>query len=67
MQAVPWLRQLVADLSLQRPAFVSGSVHEEFVVDKRHWNRGFLSVLWFFLVNIIPLTVALHNHISSGE
>jgi hypothetical protein len=30
----PWLRRLVAGLSLQRPGFDSGSVHVGFCVDK---------------------------------
>jgi hypothetical protein len=34
IKAVPWLRLLVAGLSLQRPVFDLGSVHVEFVVDK---------------------------------
>jgi hypothetical protein len=33
-KAVPWLRRLVADLSLRRPGFDSGSVHVGVVVDK---------------------------------
>jgi hypothetical protein len=48
--AVPWLRQLVADLSLRR----LGSAHAEFVVDKVALGRGFLRVLRFSPVSIIP-------------
>jgi hypothetical protein len=33
-EVVPWLRRLVADLSLRRPGFNPGSVHVGFVVDK---------------------------------
>ena len=33
-QAVPWLRRLVAGLSLRRPGFDPGSVQMGFVVDK---------------------------------
>jgi hypothetical protein len=31
---MPWLKLLVAGLSLRRPGFVLGSVHVEFVVDR---------------------------------
>jgi hypothetical protein len=34
MGAVPWLRRLVAGLSLLRPGFDPGSVHVGFVGDK---------------------------------
>jgi hypothetical protein len=34
MEAVPWLRQLVAGLPPRRPGFDLGSVHVGFVVDE---------------------------------
>jgi hypothetical protein len=59
-RAVPWLRSLVAGLSPRRPGFVSGSIHEGFVVDKVA-----VGVLRFYPVNIIP--PSLSKLISSGE
>jgi hypothetical protein len=47
---VPWLRWLVAGLSLRKP----GSVHVEFVVDEVALGQIILGVLQFSLVNIIP-------------
>ena len=52
--AVPWLRRLVAGLSLRRPGFDPGSVHVGFVVDKVVLGQVFPRVLRFSPVNFIP-------------
>jgi hypothetical protein len=54
-QTVPWLRRLVAGLSVRRP----GSVHVEFVVDKVALGQVFLRVLRFSPVNIILLWLSI--------
>lgn len=41
LKDVPWLRQLVADLSPQRTGFDPGPSHVSFVVDKVLWDRIF--------------------------
>jgi hypothetical protein len=51
---MPWLKRLVAGLSLRRPGFDPGSVHVGFVVDKGALGQVFLQVLWFSAVNFIP-------------
>ena len=54
MQAVPWLRRLVAGLSPRRPGFDLGSVHVGFVVDKVALGQIFPRILRFSPVNLIP-------------
>jgi hypothetical protein len=44
---VPWLRRLVAGLSLLRPGFDPGSVNLGFVVDKVALGQVFLRVVGF--------------------
>jgi hypothetical protein len=51
---VPWLRRLVAGLSLLRPWFAPESVRVGFVVGKVALGHDFLLVLRFFPVSIIP-------------
>jgi hypothetical protein len=51
---VPWLRRLVAGLSLRRPGFDPGSVHVGFVVDKVALGQAFLRVVAF------PLSISFH-------
>jgi hypothetical protein len=53
-RAVPWLRRLVAGLSPRRPVFAPKSVHVGFVVDKVALGQGFLRVLRFSPVSIVP-------------
>jgi hypothetical protein len=55
---MPWLKRLVAGLSLLRP----GSIQVGFVVDKVALDQVFLRVLRFSPVNIIP--PLLHIHLS---
>jgi hypothetical protein len=43
-QVVPWLGQLIASLSQQRPIFEPGSVHVGIVVDKVALGEVFLRV-----------------------
>jgi hypothetical protein len=62
---VPWLRSLVAGLSLRRPGFAPGSIHVGFVVDKVALGQALLGVLRFSPVNIIP--PSLSKLISYGE
>jgi hypothetical protein len=50
---MPWLRQLVTDISLRRAGFTPGSVHVGFVVDKVAFEQFFLRVVEFSPVNII--------------
>jgi hypothetical protein len=54
VMAVPWLRRLVALLSLRRPGFDPGSVHVVFVVDKVALGQVFLRVVGF------PLSISFH-------
>jgi hypothetical protein len=53
-RAVPWLRRLVAGLSLRRPGFDPGSFHVGFVVDKVALGQVFLRVIGF------PLSISFH-------
>jgi hypothetical protein len=53
MQAVPWLRRLVAGLSPRRSGFDPGSVHVGFVVDNMALGQVFPRVLRFSPVNLI--------------
>jgi hypothetical protein len=59
-QAVPWLRQLVASLSLWRLGCNTGPVRVGFVVHKVVLGQVFLSVLWFSTLSII--LPSLHAH-----
>jgi hypothetical protein len=54
LQAVPWLRRLVADLSPRRPGFDPGSVHVGIVMDKVALGQVFHRVLRFSPINFIP-------------
>jgi hypothetical protein len=60
---MPWLRWLVADLSMRRARFASRSVHVGFEVDEVALGQVFLEVLRFSPVSII-LIMVLHTHIS---
>jgi hypothetical protein len=51
---IPWLRQLVAGLSPQRPGFLIESVYVDFVVDKVALGQVILRIFLFYPVNIIP-------------
>jgi hypothetical protein len=57
---MPWLRRLVAAVSLRRP----GSVSVGFVMDKVALGQVFLRGLQFSPVTVIPL--AVNNHIIWG-
>jgi hypothetical protein len=50
----PWLRQLVAGLSLRRFGFNPNPVHVVFVVDKVELRYDFLRISWISLVGLIP-------------
>jgi len=52
--AVPWLRLLVAGLSPQRFVFDLRYFRVGFVVDKVKLGRGFLKVLRFIHVTVVP-------------
>jgi hypothetical protein len=54
MEAVPWLRRLVAGLSPRRHGFDTDSVHVGFAVDKVALEQVSLRVLQFSPVNFIP-------------
>jgi hypothetical protein len=61
-RAVPWLKRLVAGLSLRRPGFAPWSIHVAFVVHRVALKQVFLRVLRFSPAIIIrPL---LHIHLS---
>jgi hypothetical protein len=60
-EAVPWLRRLVAGLSLRRPGFAPWSIHVGFVVDKVALGR-FSPSTSVSPANIIP--PLLHIHLS---
>jgi hypothetical protein len=62
--AVPWIRQLVANLPTQRRGLTPVPGHVGFVVDKVALGRVFLRVIQFYCQ--YHSTVALHIHISSG-
>jgi len=47
-QTVPWLRQLFASLSLQRPGLNPRSVHVGFLVERVTLGQVFVPVLHFF-------------------
>jgi hypothetical protein len=57
---VPWLRRLVAGLSLRRPEFDPSSAHVKFVVDKVALRQVFLRVLRLFPVSVIPSMFRTH-------
>jgi hypothetical protein len=59
---VPWLRWLVAGLSLWRPWRALEQVHVEYVVDKVALGQVFLQLFWFS--HQFYLTAAVHTHIS---
>jgi hypothetical protein len=58
--AVPWLKRLVAGLSVRKPRFAPSLVHVGFVVDKVALEQGFLRVLQFSSVSIIPPLFDIH-------
>jgi hypothetical protein len=58
---MPWLKRLVAGLSLRRPGFASGSIHVGFVVDKVALGN-FSPSTSVYPANIIP--PLLHIHLS---
>jgi hypothetical protein len=63
-----WLQRVYTSkeesVSQRRPGFAPGSVHVGFVVDKVALGQGFLGVLQFAPVRIIPPW--LHTHVSPG-
>jgi hypothetical protein len=61
LEAVPWLKRLVAGLSPRRPGFAPGSIHVGFVVDKVALGR-FSPSTSVSPANIIP--PLLHIHLS---
>jgi hypothetical protein len=61
---LPWLRRLVAGVSLRRPGLPPVSVHMGFVADNVALGQVLLQVLQFSPVSIIPPW--LHTHISRG-
>jgi hypothetical protein len=65
IQAVQWLKSLVAGLSPRRPGLTPRSIHVGFMADKMELRQVFLRVLQFSPVNIIP--PSLSKLISSGE
>ena len=64
-KSLPWLRQLVAGLSLWTLIFSPMSVHMGFMVDKVALGQIFLNIAWFFpVIIILPL---LHIHSSVAD
>jgi hypothetical protein len=66
MAAVPWLRSLVAGLSLRRSGFAHGSIHVGFVVDKAGTGTVSSPGTSVFPCQCIILP-SLSKFISSGE
>jgi hypothetical protein len=64
---MPWLRQLVAGLSPQRPKFAPRSIHMGFVEDRVALGQGFLLVIWFFPVSIIPIRAPYSYHFGDEQ
>jgi hypothetical protein len=66
--AVPWLRRLVASLSLRRPGFALVSVNVEFVVDEEALGQAFLRVFRVSPVNVFPSCFSiLIYHLKDGQ
>jgi hypothetical protein len=64
LQAVAWLKVLVAGLSSRRPGFDPLSVHVSYIVNEVHWDR-FSSSTWGFLCIIPPvLRTNIQLHVS---
>ena len=63
--AVPWLRRILAGLSPPRPKFDMRQVLVGFVGDKVALGQGFLRVLRFSPISIIP--TMLHTHPSIAD
>jgi hypothetical protein len=63
---MPWIRRLVAGLSLRRPDFYPSSAHVKFAVEKVALRLCFLGRFWFSLVSAIPSTFhnSLHLHVT---
>jgi hypothetical protein len=52
---VPWLRRLLAGLSLRKSGFVPGLLHVEFVVEKVAMDRFIFGFFYF------PLSISFHS------
>jgi hypothetical protein len=63
---VPWLRQLVDSMSLQRPGLHPRLVIVGFVVDRVAVGQVFLLVLWFSHVGIIPAIFHIHLYFTDA-
>jgi hypothetical protein len=61
---VAWLRRLLVVLSQRRPVFSPRSIHVGFVMDKVALGQGFLRVIRFSPVSIIPPSL---SELISGE
>jgi hypothetical protein len=60
---ISWIRRLVDGLLLRRPGFGPLSVHLRFMEDKLTTEQGFLGLLVFSPVSIIPPMLHLHLHL----
>lgn len=56
---MPWLRQLVSSLSLQRHGFNPKAAHVEFVVDIVTLGQGYSK---YFSFPIRSILVSIHTH-----
>ena len=63
LNIVPWLRQLVAVLSRQRPRHDPSQMHVRFVVDNVAVGLDFLPELRPYPVSIIPSKLHTHLHL----
>jgi hypothetical protein len=67
-KVIPWLRQLVAVLSLWRSRFMPGPVHVGFVMGKVALGQVYLRVILFSPVNIIsPWLSMLIYHLRDEQ
>jgi hypothetical protein len=55
LEAIQWLRPLIADVWLRRPGVVAIPVHVEFVMDQVHWERFFSQYFRFTLSLLFTL------------
>jgi len=61
---MPWLRWLLASLSIQRPMFSPRPVYVGFVVDKVALALGFLQIFLFSPITTIAPMLHTHSFIT---
>ena len=66
INVVPWLRRLVAGLSLRRSGFCSWPIHMGFVVNKVALGQAFLRMSRFSPVSIIAPMLRTHLRLDAA-